>query len=190
MRTLAALGLVLCLLGTAQAGSRRCVKSAAGLVPSGLIVTPFAIPVAVPVATVPAAPVQFGYAPGATAATSTATAASSASCGCSKCQCAAAETATAQAQPAAESPGPVAPSLVQQKCGTCHTRPGAKGGFSLFARHEFGPVVVEPLSPEQRLACIDQIVQQKMPKGGTLSPAEIGELVQWFSAAPPNSEKE
>lgn len=136
-------------------------------------ITPFAVPVAVPVTTIAPSPV--GYSVSA---------------------------AAAQYQPSAPAAfrtaeddlidrlasrlidklglGPKASSaaLVTQHCGRCHTGEGAQGSFR----------VDRPLGESDRLRAIEAVLADddsaRMPKGSTLAPEALGPLIQELARRP------
>lgn len=92
-----------------SAGAETCRvaprNTSAVVAQNGLTIAPFAIPVAVPVATISQPAVFYGYSQYRSAA-------------------------PAAARPV-ESPPPNASAILQQRCAACHAGPNAKAGFSL-----------------------------------------------------------
>jgi mono/diheme cytochrome c family protein len=138
----------------------------------GLAVVPFAIPVAVPVATVNPGGVYYGYQHQAQQFAPR-------SLPRSPMPMQQAETVPSRdtspesAQPTATTTG----SLVRQHCAKCHTGEAAKGGLRLDAWTSLGS--------DQRLKMIRRVLSDdeatRMPKGQTLDPQVLGELIQELS---------
>lgn len=67
--------------------------------------------------------------------------------------------------------------VVDQHCAKCHSGPEPKGGFA---------VDLGPLTDSQKLKSISRVLSEdsgkRMPKGETLSAAELGKLIQFLSA--------
>ncbi|MBX7164826.1 MAG: hypothetical protein K1X74_00635 [Pirellulales bacterium] len=138
--------------GDCGAGLRHAQVAVAS---SGLVVVPFAVPVAVPVATIQAPAVLYSW----RGAAST-----------SVMSDAAGESAAVQEALGGEG-------LVRQRCARCHEGEAAKGDLVLT---DLGA-----LSAEQRLEAVRRVVsddpQVRMPRGMLLSPSEIGRMVQELS---------
>jgi len=128
------------------------------VVGSGFTVVPFAVPVAVPVATVQSPTVLYSY-DGHRAANQV--------------------TPTQHEELPAEANPQASSTLLEQKCAQCHGGAAPKAGLDLS-----NPV---SLSPQQRLAAVARVVSDdaelRMPKGSTLSPSEIGRLLQELSSS-------
>lgn len=137
---------------------RAAVVQKSIVVGSGFTVVPFAVPVAVPVATVQSPTVLYSY-DGYRAA--------------NKAALLPHEEPPVEAKPQASS------TLLEQKCAECH------GGAAPKARLDLSNPV--GLSPQQRLAAVARVVSDdaelRMPKGNTLSPSEIGRLLQELSSS-------
>lgn len=158
-----------------QAHAAGCHVAVQAHNPQQLVITPFAIPVAVPLATV--APVQYGYSYQGAAAGYLGQA-NYRSPDDDFADRVAAKLATRlasmQAQPAAAQ----SLDLVTQKCAKCHTGPAAKGDWDLS---RLG-------TPAGRLEAISRITAEdpalRMPKGSPLKPEEIGSLIHTLSSRP------
>ncbi len=137
----------------AHCGSVRAIVST-----SGLTVVPFAVPVAVPVATVQVPTVLYSYSASGAAHP---TAPASTDIG-------------AHVDTAEE-----ATSIIQQACVRCHGGEAPQAGLSLES--------LDGLSREQRLEAVARLVSDdpdlRMPRGATLAPAEIGRVLQALSGA-------
>lgn len=172
-----ALSLVVSLTLALPAVAGHCVvqvpSATVSTISGAVTITPFAVPVAVPVTTV--APSTVGYSYSAAAA-----------------QYQGAQTATFRT---AEDDlidrlaarlidklglGPKASSTahVTQHCGRCHTGDGAKGSFR----------VDQPLGESDRLRAIEAVLADddavRMPKGSTLAPEALGPLIQELARRP------
>ncbi len=138
------------------AATRQIVVQKSVIVRNGFAVVPFAVPVAVPVATVNPPTVLYsfdalrGY----------------------------------QQQPRAKAPESKTEHatlkttvLVIQKCAKCHGGEAPKAGLDLSQ--------ATTLTTKQRLAAVARVVSddpdERMPKGAALSPAEIGRVLQELS---------
>lgn len=67
-------------------------------------------------------------------------------------------------------PAQVAGNIVAEKCGKCHSGASPKGGVTIDG--------VTPMPCESVLESLRQIKDDKMPKGGQLSPEEKGLLME------------
>lgn len=151
------------------------VKQQAVVLPQGVVVTQYAVPVAVPQYTHTVAPqsyVTYGV-PQQTESTATV------------------ESLTAEIaalRRALEESGQIRPqalpSLVTQSCGKCHSGPEAKGGFDLSDHAK--------LSSADRLKAINRMLaddpKQRMPppaSGHDIDAATLGRLIQEFSVVSP-----
>ena len=136
---------------------RAAVVQKSIVVSSGFAVVPFAVPVAVPVATVQSPTVLYSY---------------------DGHRVANRATQSPQEEPPAEANPQTSSTLLEQKCAQCHGGAAPKAGLDLS-----NPV---SLSPQQRLAAVARVVSDdaelRMPKGSTLSPSEIGRLLQELSS--------
>ena len=137
----------------------------------GLAVVPFAVPVAVPVATVNPGGVYYGYQQQAQPQAVQQQA---------PCPQVAHEQAVQEPQTAEPLTGETqaeSTSLVHQHCAKCHTGEQAKAGFRLEAWTTLGA--------EQRLKMIRRVLSDdestRMPKGKQLDPQTLGELIQELS---------
>ena len=154
--------LLACVASTVNAGpicrgEQRAVVARQNVVlQNGLVVVPFAVPVAVPVATVNVPTVLYSFD------------------GNPDYQ---ARPHVMQAVPNPDIAAMESPSLVRRKCAKCHGGPSPKAGLDLSK-----PAA---LTTKQRLAAVARVVsddpEERMPKGGTLSPAEIGRVLQELS---------
>ena len=134
------------------ATARQIVVQKSVIVQNGFAVVPFAVPVAVPVTTVNVPTVLYSF---------------DAHRGY-------------QQQPQAKTSEPkhtATTVLVVQKCAKCHSGEAPKGGLDLT-----NP---SALTTKQRLSAVARVVSddpdERMPKGATLSPGEIGRVLQELS---------
>ncbi len=167
MKRIVALGMAINILwghSVVEAAPRcRTIESAVAVqknvvVGAGFTVVPFAVPVAVPVATVQPPTVLYSYtAPHTSYPTQ--------------------QDETERSLPDAEALE--ATTLINQKCAQCHGGEAPKAGLDLSDP--------STLNPEQRLKAIARVVSDdadlRMPKSGTLSPGEIGQVLQALSAS-------
>lgn len=65
------------------------------------------------------------------------------------------------------------PTLFASKCASCHTKQKVEGFTDL-----------KLLSSDQKLEAIEAVVTERMPKGGKLSPEEVGQLMLELSSKP------
>lgn len=65
------------------------------------------------------------------------------------------------------------PTLFASKCATCHNKNKVDGFRDLNA-----------LTSDQKLEAIEAVVTERMPKGGKLSPEEVGQLMLELSSKP------
>lgn len=173
MKSLAfSLMLLATLPGDLPAGG--CVAQSSVVVQSsGLVVTPFAVPVAVPVAVVQTSGLLFRYSAGPIAA--------AAPCG----ECAAEQQADKIKALGTLSPaGQPGLALLVKHCARCHTGGHAEGKTRLF---DLGPESQPVLSPEwQQHAqqAFEAILSEGMPKGGDLPPDEALAIIRWLRSSP------
>lgn len=127
------------------------------VVGAGFTVVPFAVPVAVPVATVQSPTVLYSYTAPHTSPQTT--------------------QATPEKLPAEVEA--LEATFISQKCAQCHGGEAPKAGLDLSDP--------STLTPEQRLKAVARVVSDdadlRMPKGGTLSPGEIGRVLQELSVS-------
>lgn len=139
-------------------GQRSSVVQKNLIVGSGFTVVPFAVPVAVPVATVQSPTVLYSY-DGHRPPHQT--------------------TQVPLEEPPVEANSPSRATLLEQRCATCHGGDAPKAGIDLS--HPAG------LSPAQRLSAVARVVSDdadlRMPKGTTLSASEIGRVLQELSSS-------
>jgi mono/diheme cytochrome c family protein len=157
--------------GTAHAGGRSVAQPA--LVPSGLIVTQFAVPVAVPQYAIPVAPqsyVQYGGHVGATAPALDAL----------EDRIVARVLQGLRDANAQDSAVPRRPSLVVKHCGACHAGPEPKAELDLSD--------LSSLDASRRLECVSRVLSddpaQRMPPAASatrLSAEDVGRLLQELS---------
>lgn len=128
------------------------------VVGAGFTVVPFAVPVAVPVATVQSPTVLYSYTAPHTSPQTT--------------------QATPEEIPA-EVEALEATTFINQQCAKCHGGEAPKAGLDLSDP--------STLTPEQRLKAVARVVSDdadlRMPKGGSLSPGEIGRVLQELSVS-------
>jgi hypothetical protein len=143
-------------LSVQSAGAETCRvasrSSSAVAFQSGLTIAPFAIPVAVPVATISQPAVFYGYAQY--------------------------RTAPSTAMQPIEPPRPArsAPTMIEQRCAGCHSGPNPKGGVSLGAAISELPRE-QRLSILERVTSSDP--QRRMPLGEPpLTPDELRTVLQ------------
>lgn len=72
------------------------------------------------------------------------------------------------------------PTLFGKTCARCHTAEAAAKAAD--DRPAFGKL--SELTPTQRLDAIDAVVNERMPKGGSLTPEQKGELIKELTALP------
>ena len=177
MIRVAACAVVLAVCVNAHAG--QClvaVPATVQTVAGAVTITPFAVPVAVPVTTIQPGSVGYSY-----------TAAASAYRVVPEWRTPEDDLADRIAARLAERIGtlgtlaarPAAATLTTKHCAACHTGEGAKGGFR----------VDQPLDDAARLAAIEAVLHDdeahRMPKGKTLAPEDLGPLIQELSRRPP-----
>lgn len=145
---------------------RPVVRGPGVVVRPAFAVTPFAVPVAVPVATFVSPPVLYSFQGYSMAR-----------------QAAAVPRATVKEAPpngeSAERAGEPA-GIIQQKCGHCHGGEAPKAGLDLTD--------LAALDVTRRLEAVRRVVSDdaalRMPKGAALTPAEIGAVLQELSEVP------
>lgn len=121
---------------------------------TGLVVTPFAVPVAVPVAVISRPAVFYAYSQYA---------------GSPPCEPPKPAPTVAAAQP---------PSIIARACLACHGDDRPQAGLSLASLSSLSPE--QRLEAIARVVSDDP--RQRMPKGAVLSAREIGQLLQELSA--------
>ncbi|MEX0713325.1 MAG: c-type cytochrome domain-containing protein [Pirellulales bacterium] len=194
---LLALTVCCCWLSAAPASARPArvcgtQRPAARVVlPPRFIVTPFAVPIAVPVAPRSFVYYDVSYDQGLHSASPIAErgnpvvpeAADAAGLAGEARRVGAESAAARSSRPIASSPRPH--SLVERNCLKCHGQASPAAGFTLSD--------ARGLSAEQRLLAIRRLLDddpaRRMPKDSTLSAQELGELLQELSEVQPLSEQ-
>ena len=181
MKSLAtALLVALTLPAPADAGGCQVVTSSV-VQSSSLIVTPFAVPVAVPVTVLNPSGVLFAY--GSPQPMAAAAQAEPPACTCGDCQVhgRAAGKQPTLAAALADHPGAA---IVKGRCAKCHTGGEAKGGVRLFSGDEDGPTW-RPGWQEHAQAVFDAVLSGEMPKGGEpLNAEEKLAIIEFLRASP------
>lgn len=166
---------ILLLAAPALAGNRCNVSVQSFALQSGLAVTPFAVPVATPVATVAVGAYSYGFTGQAAQSVSAASVDSQvdkiADRVIAKLRAAGFGGIKAEALPEK-------PSLVSANCAACHGATKQAGGFRVDLS----------LSPEAKLKAIGRILAddpaKRMPKGKNLDPQTLGLLLQELAGKP------
>lgn len=178
-RGLSALAILALIASPAFAGGHCKVQVQSFALQSGLVVTPFAVPVAAPVAVAQVSPYVYGFSPAGTQSYSAASSSTSedriAEKVIAKLKAAGfgGSTFQAQALPAEK------PSLVAANCAKCHAGASAAKGYRVDV----------PLSEAAKLKAIARILEddagKRMPKGKTLDPQSLGLLLQELAKSSP-----
>ncbi len=181
MKSLAAALLVaLTLPAPVDAGGCQVVTSS--VVQSGsLIVTPFAVPVAVPVTVLNPSGVLFAY--GSPRPTASVSQDEPPACTCGDCQVhgRAAGKQSTIASPLADHPGAA---ILKGRCAKCHTGGEAKGGVRLFSADEAGAAWRSGWQ-EHAQEVFDAVLSGEMPKGGDpLNAEEKLAIIEFLRATP------
>lgn len=162
---------------SSDAGGCKAVVSTTSVVQAAsLVVTPFAVPVAVPVTVINPSGVLFAYgSPQPSAAVQAAP-----SCTCPTCG-GRADQAKGAAAPS-KHPGA---DVLLGRCAKCHTGNEAKGGIALFVAGPEAVPIWRVGWQEHAQAVFAAVLDGNMPKGGDpLSPEEKLAIIEYLRAVP------